>query len=495
MSRLSFERPKPATAAPLPTGTGAPVQAKAPAPGAANEVLFVGSSEVVRAEVERVSSQMGLGVSAAADMTEAMTRLEERRHPVCVLELGGYGESTRIVQAIRSQHPGTMIIGVSDPTNSEATTEGLRAGLFDVVARPVQAPELASLISNAHEQWAFAATQRESQAVEVHSYGVFGTSPAMRDVMRLVERAAPSRCGVILCGERGSGRGMVARAIHAHGVHPGAPFVSVDCASPTPQDLEHELFGQMTARRGDGEAKRRYLEQITPSGRFYEAIGGTLFLENVLKMPDRVQVRLVRLLRDREALVAHQPDPIEADVRPIATVEPSLNAAVEEGRLREDLYERLSVVRIDLPALRHRREDIPLLAIHFLKEICRVDGSSAKTLSRSALALLAALPLRGNARELRALLERLVLLVPHGVIRIEDVLTHVRLDSNVTTVGSGATLREARTQFEREYIRAALQQHHGRMGEAARSLGIQRTNLYRKVRKLNLSASKAEKER
>ncbi len=463
--------------------------------GPASAVLFVGSSEQVRAEVERVAAQMGLAVCAADGMSDALSRFEERRDAICVLELGPNGDSTRLVQAVRSQYPGTLIIGISDPAYPEAMTDALRAGLFDVAARPVQTAELAHLIANAREQWTFASSQRELQVLEVQSSGVFGTSAAMRDVLRLVERAAPSRCGVILCGERGTGREMVARSIHSRGARPDAPFVRVDCMSAAPLDLEQELFGPLPAQRGNGESKRRHLEHIAPPGRICDAIGGTLFLENVVSMPERVQLRLVRLLRDREAYIGDCPDSAEVEVRPIAAVEPTFSRAVDEGRFREDLFERLSVVRIDLPALRQRREDIPLLAMHFLKEICRSNGSPIKTLSRSALALLAALPWRGNARELHALLERLVLLVPHGIVRIEDVLAHVHLDASAAPVGGAATLREARARFEREYIRSVLQQHHGRMGEAARSLGIQRTNLYRKIRALNLSSLKAQRQR
>ncbi|MGE5361201.1 MAG: sigma-54-dependent transcriptional regulator [Bacteroidales bacterium] len=463
-------------------------------PGAVSTVLFVGSSESIWSEVQRAAADIGL-MPAAAVASEALERVEHWRHVICVFELDGDGEAVRTLQAIRSVHPGTIAIGVGEAGNPEAAAAGMRAGLFDVVNRPVRQSEFAALLANARQQIGFIATQRELPPVEVHPYGLFGTSAAMRDVMRLVQRAAPSRCGVILCGERGTGREMVARAIHAHGLRPQAPFVRVDCAAPTPQDLENELFGHVAARRGEREGKRRRLEQIGSDSRFADAIGGTLFLENIVEMPDRLQARLARLLRDREAMVADEPEGIEADVRPVATIEPSTTTAVEEGRLREDLFERLSVIRIDLPALRHRRDDIPLLAIHFLKEICRTNGSAPKTMTRSALALLTALPWRGNARELRTLLERLVLLVPHGVVRIEDVLAHVRLDATAPSVRSDATLREARMQFEREFIRAALQQHHGRMGEAAKSLGIQRTNLYRKVRSLKLSMPGMDKRR
>jgi two-component system nitrogen regulation response regulator NtrX len=307
----------------------------------------------------------------------------------------------------------------------------------------------------------------------------------MRKVVELLPRVAPSRCPILLYGERGTGREMLARAIHGHSRRDTA-FVAVDCSSATPQELEHELFGAVSQRRVDGQDERRSMERVTADCKLLQCSGGTLFLMNVAEMPGRVQAKLHRVLRDREAVLSSEKRRIELDIRPMAAVEPGFESAVEEGRLRRDLYERLSLIRIELPPLRQRREDVPFLANHFLKETCRTNGAPIKTLTRSALTLLAALPWRGNAPELRALLERLVLLTPHGSIRLEDVLAQVRLDGTDIAAAGGTTLREARLRFERDYIAAVVRQHHGRMGEAAAALGIQRTNLYRKLRQLSV---------
>jgi len=175
----------------------------------------------------------------------------------------------------------------------------------------------------------------------------------------------------------------------------------------------------------------------------------------VTDLPARVQGRLVRVLRDREAFVDESRDPAPLDIRPIAAVDASIQSALEEGRLRSDLHERLSLIRVDVPALRQRREDIPVLATHFLKELCKASGKPVKTLTRPALTLLAALPWRGNALELRALLERLILLAPGGLIRLEDVLAHTQLEGSVSPTGLDATLRQARAKFERDYIAAS----------------------------------------
>ncbi|PYR39017.1 MAG: hypothetical protein DMF90_01290, partial [Acidobacteria bacterium] len=381
-------------------------------------------------------------------------------------------------RAMRAQQPQAVVIGVADPARPSAAADAIRAGVFDVLPRPPSARDLEALMANAREQAALAANGVPRQ-IDALPFGIVGSSPTMRMVLDLAQRASAARCGIVIRGERGTGREMVARAIHSFGART-APFIKVDCSGPTPEDIELQLFGGVARRSGPGSTER-------PS----QAGGGILFLENVVELPARLQARLVRVLRDREVFVDDGREPVQLDLRPIASVDGSIDAAVEEGRVRADLHERLSLIRIDIPALRQRREDIPALATHFLKELCRANARPMKTLTRPALTLLSALPWRGNTPELKGLLERLVLLVPHGLIRLEDVLTHTQLEGAVSPIGLDATLRQARARFERDYITAVLQHQHGRIADAARVLGIQRTNLYRKMRRLNLMRTKS----
>ena len=423
---------------------------------------------------------------ASADLVQTL------HDPVslCVIDLRQNGEALRTARNVRAQYPQAVIIGIADPDRPTMSADAIRAGVFDVLPRPPAARDLEALIANAREQASLAALQQRATA-DTQSYGLVGTSPAMRTVMDLVQRAAAGRCGILICGERGTGREMIARAIHSHDPNPDAAFIQVDCSGPTPEDIELQLFGVIARRGAQVAAERRSLERIGEQCALHDAHGGILFLENVIDLPARAQARLVRILRDREAFVGNGPEPTPIDVRPIASVDPSIEAALEDGRLRADLFERLSLVRVDVPALRQRREDIPLLATHFVKELCKANGKPIKTLTRPALTLLSALPWRGNAPELRSLLERLILLVPNGLIRLEDVLAHTQLEGSISPTGFDATLRQARARFERDYIAAVLQHQHGRISDAARILGIQRTNLYRKMRRLNLTPGKA----
>jgi DNA-binding NtrC family response regulator len=423
------------------------------------------------------------GRDAIGEITEPVS--------LCITDLRDNGDALRIARAVRSEHPQAIVIGVADPARPHAAADAIRAGVFDVLPRPPALADLQALIANAREQTTLAAAATPVRGIEAPAYGLVGNSPAMRVVMDLVHRAAAGQCGIMICGERGTGREMIARAIHAYSPQRDAVFVKVDCSAPVPEDVELLLFGALV-RRGGNAPERRSLERITRDSRLYEASRGFLFLENVADLSARAQARLVRVMRDREVFGEEGRERITATVRVVASADDSIHAALEEGRLRADLYERLSLVRIDLPALRQRREDIPLLATHFLKEICQANGAPLKTLTRSALTLLSAMPWRGNVPELKGLLERLVLLVPQGLIRIEDVLAHTTLEGSPSPLRLDATLRQARARFESDYIRAVLQHQHGRIADAARVLGVQRTNLYRKIRRLNLMRPRSQ---
>jgi DNA-binding NtrC family response regulator len=448
-------------------------------------VLWIGGTGSDRTTVEELLAGLGLAMRAASGVAQALAELTDRPSAICLLDCARGADALRVARAIRADRPQAVLIGVVDPSRPETTLDAFRAGVFDVLPWPLVPWDLSAVISNAQDL-ADLAEDRDGERAEVSPYGVFGSSPAMRKIVELLPRIAPSRCPILLYGERGTGREMLARAIHGHMRRADAPFVSIDCSNASPQELEHELFGIVAQRRPEGTEERRSVERISEHSKLLAASGGTLFVTHLPEMPVRVQAKLHRILRDREVLITTTRQRAELDVRPIAAVEPGFESAVEEGRLRRDLYDRLSLIRIELPPLRQRREDVPFLANHFLKETCRTNGSPIKTLTRSALTLMASLPWRGNAPELRALLERLVLLTPHGTIRLEDVLAQVRLDGTEIASVGGTSLREARLRFERDYIAAVVRQHHGRMGEAAAALGIQRTNLYRKLRQLSV---------
>ena len=230
---------------------------------------------------------------------------------------------------------------------------------------------------------------------------------------------------------------------------------------------------------------------LNPGAALHRANGGTLYVYNIVDLPTRLQARLARALRDEEVLIPESSDSVSLDVRLVVAADDAVGSAVEDGRLREDLYRRLAGTIIDMPPLRKRREDIGPLANFFVRQVCARLRVPPKTLSRPALSLIVALPWRRNAVELRSMLDDVVAGIGGGRgIGLDDVLNHVSLGEGVAVSSATRTLRDARAQFEREYIATVLARHRGRIADAARTLGVQRTNLYRKIRELKVDRTR-----
>ena len=265
--------------------------------------------------------------------------------------------------------------------------------------------------------------------------------------------------------------------------------MTVDCEVNGGGELERRLFGTLENHE-DAEGKAQSsAEPVARSAAILAAQGGTLFLKNVPSAPARVQARLAGVLRDREVLSIEVNEIVTLDVRVMAAAGLDVDGALAEGRLRRDLFERVAGVRIDVPPFQRRREDLPLLAVQFLRQACDADRMGAKHFSRAALAVIAAMPWRGNAPEMAEAIAAIARGARQSVIQLDDVLGQVSLDATNEAAGETLTLRQARARFEREFISRALARHHGRVGETAQCLGIQRTNLYRKVRQLKVSKS------
>ena len=442
--------------------------------------LFLDCPPDRRADTERELAAANVKVVWADSSAAAIAELQRRDMPVLVSFWRG-AAALKFVSDLRAQKPGVLLFAVVEADRPDLVTEAVLAGVADVLTLPVNGHRLATL---AGREAAY--VSREVAGLPGPGlHDIFSFSPAMRDLCALVARAATARSGVLVRGEDGTGRHMVARAIHAADKTRSGRFVAVDCAAFEAEQLEKELFGA-AARTDDDGLPVRGLERISRTGRLHDAVGGTLYLQNVVEASSRVRRRLARLLRDREA-VGDDGSALSFDVRCIASADVSMDAALHDGRVDDALYRRLSANRVDVPLLRNRREDIPALANYFLRQTCAMLGVPVKMFSRSALALLSALPFCGNAAELRELLHTIVSGLGTRGIGVEDVLAHVRLEAGAVTFTQSGTLRQARARFEHEYIVATLRQHRGRITQAAKTLGIQRTNLYRKMRTLKVA--------
>jgi len=318
-----------------------------------------------------------------------------------------------------------------------------------------------------------------------HRPTIVADSAAMRATLERVAEVARTRGGVLICGECGSGRHMLARELHHRDSSAIRPFVRLDCREVNARDLEIVLFGCAWAETGKPGGRQRF-ERTNGAGLLYEALGGTLFLANPTDLPAGAQVRLTRALRDARTIVPESRRLNRPAVRLMLSCDPTWDDAVREGRISSDLRRQVAAQRIDVPPLRDRRKDIPGLAALMLNDACAAAQVAVKTIEPPALGLLMALPWPGNVSQLRTLLQDLAVKVPHGSLGLDELLRSVHFEAMAQSPVVAGTLREARARFEHDYILSVLERHGGRIGDAAKALGIQRTNLYRKINALRV---------
>jgi len=305
-----------------------------------------------------------------------------------------------------------------------------------------------------------------------------GRSRTIGRIQEFVRRAAAGEGGVLITAEQGCAVEPIARELHELGARAGGPYVAVQCAAADAAAIERMLFGASPADR------RSDLQSISGASRVAAARGGVLFLQDVSDLPSAAQARLAQIVRDGQARLDGSPAAI--GFRLVASALPTIDADVDARRFRADLFRRLSAVRIDLPPLRERQEDVPALASRLIEDACLERGLPRRAFNHAALALLGALTWPGNLRELRDVVDRVVEGASDAVVQVEHLLPALRLQRAAPSFAPSGSLREARLRFERDYIASVLQHHDWHIAAAAETLGIQRPNLYRKARQLGI---------
>ncbi|WP_437935069.1 sigma-54-dependent transcriptional regulator [Sorangium sp. So ce341] len=437
-------------------------------------VLVVDDEASARSGLEKLLRQEGYAVDAAADGAAALEVAAERPPDVVVTDLKmPRMDGVTLLGKLREQDPALPVIVVTAFGDVSSAVQAMRAGAEDYLTKPVDFDALLVSLERALERSALRAEaenlrrqlrEREGEGVE----GLIGASPAMQKVYRMARQVAGARATVLITGESGTGKGELARAIHAKGPRAKAPFVTLHCAALAESLLESELFGH---ERGafTGADKRRI-------GRFEQAHGGTLFLDEVGEIAPSTQVKLLRVLQERTFERVGGNDTVSVDVRLIAATNRDLAAAVQEGRFREDLYYRLNVVHIDMPPLRVRDTDVLLLANHFLRRFAAENHRKIEGFTDAARAKLVAHRWPGNVRELENAIERAVVLCDETRIDAE----HLPIDAAPVAKGAlripGATMAE----IERYAILSTLEATNGSTTRAAELLDISiRTIQYR----------------
>jgi len=437
-------------------------------------LLIVDDEPNIRSSLEGALAHEGFQTDSAGTIAEARTKLREAYDFVLLDVWLPDGSGLDLLSEIMAATPETTVIMMSGHATVDAAVRATRLGAFDFLEKPLSLERLLVLLRNASETLALRSENRRLQGT--WSASIVGRSPAVQKLLREIQMAGPTPARVLIQGENGTGKELVARALHAAGPRSAMPFVAVNCSAIPEELIESELFGhERGAFTGATQARR---------GRFEEAHRGTLFLDEIADMSSRAQTKLLRALQEGEIQRVGGNRTIRVDVRVLAATNQDLAERVREGHFREDLYFRLAVVPITVPSLRERKEDLPLLIEHFTAEITREIGGRAKHFSGGAKGLFQQYDFPGNVRELRNLIERLLIMTPGTSIGPEHV--RAALPSSVTQAPAteNSRLSDAVREFERQTIEAALAESSGSMTRAAAKLGLERSHLYKKMKKL-----------
>ena len=457
-------------------------------------VWIVDDDRSIRWVFEKALSRESIEFRAFSSANEVVEALESETPQVLVSDIRMPGmDGFALLQTLKERSPGTPVIIMTAYSDLESAVAAFQGGAYEYLPKPFDVDHAVELIRRALEE-----SRRQSDEPEEDTTvpEILGQAPAMQEVFRAIGRLAQSHATVLINGESGSGKELVARALHRHSPRSGKPFIAINTAAIPKDLLESELFGHERGAFTGAAAMRR--------GRFEQAEGGTLFLDEIGDMPSELQTRLLRVLSDGQFYRVGGHQPIAANVRVIAATHQDLEGRVRQGLFREDLFHRLNVIRLRLPALRERREDIPLLTKHFLQKSARDLGVESKRLSEAALKFIVAQDWRGNVRQLENVCHWLTVMAPGQNVEVADLPSELRTEpvaegpssdwrTALDTTASQALARgergimEALTQdFERTLILRALQHTGGRRIEAAQLLGLGRNTLTRQVQELGI---------
>jgi two-component system nitrogen regulation response regulator NtrX len=447
------------------------------------EILIVDDEESIGDALKQVFEYEGHKVRVARNGPDALAMVEKSPPDVSFLDVKMPGlDGLEVLERIRSEDPQALVIMISGHGTIDTAVEATRKGAYDFLEKPLDTDRLLVTLRNALEVKGLSASVERLLSQVESRYEIVGSSFQIRQVLERTERVGSTDARVLITGENGTGKELVARAIHRLSSRSDAPFVEVNCAAIPSELIESELFGHIKGSFTGAVADR--------TGKFEQAHGGTLFLDEVGDMSPATQAKVLRALEQGVITRVGSSKAIQVDVRVVAATNKDLEAEIREGRFREDLFYRLNVVPIEVPPLRERREDIPMLVRHFVDLLEKTDRVSPREISSAAVERLQALDWHGNVRELRNTVERLLILSSGNVIGVEDV--DLLVSGREGGGGLGAELLQAESfsefkeQAERAYLLQRLREHDWNVSETARSVDMPRSNLYKKIERYGL---------
>jgi two-component system nitrogen regulation response regulator NtrX len=450
-------------------------------------ILIVDDEPGVRTSLTGVLRDEGYTVEAVPSGEACLDRVTRGPVDLIVLDVWLPGmDGLATLARLRERQVDAQVVLISGHGNIESAVRAIKMGAFDFVEKPLSLEKTVLVVRNALRQRRLEAENQALRARVDRTQTMVGESYAMRQLREQVAMAAPTNGRVLIYGENGTGKELVARTIHALSRRRNNAWVEVNCAAIPEELIESELFGHVRGAFTGAVADRR--------GKFEVADGGTIFLDEIGDMSLKTQAKVLRVLQEQTLEAVGGTTRIRVDARVLAATNKDLQAEIRTGAFREDLYFRLNVIPIFVPALRERQEDIPLLAEHFMAEFSREYGRRSKAFDTGAIAVLQRYGWPGNVRELRNVIERLMIMAPGDCITGVDVTflqqNAIGRPEPPEQVAGRQKLHEARDQFERDLILRTLAEQQGNMSKTAEVLGVERSNLYRKMRAFGIAPSR-----
>ncbi|WP_024577930.1 MULTISPECIES: sigma-54 dependent transcriptional regulator [unclassified Afipia] len=454
----------------------------------ANDILIVDDEADIRDLVAGILDDEGFKTRTARDSDSALAEISSRRPNLIFLDIwlqGSKLDGLQLLEQIKLNHPEVPVVMISGHGNIETAVAAIKRGAYDFIEKPFKADRLILVANRALETSRLKREVRELKQHAPSSGTLIGRSPCMNQLRQTIDRAAKANSRIMIVGPSGGGKELAARTLHAMSSRADGPFVVINAAAITPERMEVELFG---IELSDGETGRK-------PGALEEAHGGTLFIDEIADMPRETQNRILRVLVDQTFQRAGGTTKVSVDVRIVSSTARNLEAEIAEGKFREDLYHRLSVVPIRIPPLSERREDIPDLVEYFMDQISSATGLPKRRIGEDAMAVLQSHVWPGNVRQLRNNVERVMILAggdPDAAITADMLPQDVGSMIPAMPTGNngehimGLPLREAREVFERDYLIAQISRFSGNISRTAEFVGMERSALHRKLKALGV---------
>ncbi|GFO68263.1 sigma-54-dependent Fis family transcriptional regulator [Geomonas limicola] len=454
-------------------------------------ILIVDDEEGIRSSLAGILEDEGYRTVCAADGFEALALCKRELPGLVLLDIWmPRMDGLETLKQLKEQHPELNVIMMSGHGTIETAVKSTKLGAYDFIEKPLSLEKVVVTVENALAMTRLKEENASLRGMVLKSHEMIGSSAAMQRLKEQIEMVAPTNASVLITGENGTGKELVARSVHYLSQRRDKPFIEINCAAIPEELIESELFGHERGAFTGAVSQKK--------GKFDLADGGTLFLDEIGDMSLKTQAKVLRILQEKKFERVGGTRTLEVDVRVVAATNKHLEEEIRNGAFREDLYYRLNVVPFKVPALRERRDDIPLLAEYFLNAYCNREGRELKRIVPDAMEALRRYDWPGNVRELKNIVERLVIMTSGGTITVNHLPDYFRGEPGGREAGGGrldsvlelSSLREAREEFEKEFIIQKLEEHDWNVSRTAEAIELERSNLHRKIKSYGIDIKK-----